>query len=223
MTDAAPSRPLRKDAARTRELLVHAAREVFAERGLEASLDDVAHRAGLGIGTAYRHFPNKYELAKAIFAQAVDQIVALAERAAAMDDPWDGIVCFLVGTAHALSSDGGLRELLLGVLDDERVAQVNDRLSGPLRDLVKRAKRSGSLRKDADATDLGIAVMMLCLVADITGDVAPQLWRRYLPMLLDGLRPGSKLPVPPIGEADLRAAMASHKQRLLRVGQHRPE
>lgn len=60
-------------------------------------------------------------------------------------------------------------------------------------------------------------------VADITGDVAPRLWRRYLPMLLDGLRPGAKLPVPPIDEDELREAMTSHKQRLLRVGQHRPE
>ncbi|HEU5005893.1 MAG TPA: helix-turn-helix domain-containing protein [Jatrophihabitantaceae bacterium] len=224
MAEPAPARPLRKDAARNRELLVQAAREVFAERGLEASLDDVAHRAGLGIGTAYRHFPNKYELAKAIFAQAIDEIIALAERAAAMDDPWDGIVSFLEGTAEAQTADRGLREVLLGVHDDELVTRVNDRLSAPLRDLVRRAKRSGSLRKDAEATDLGLAVMMLCMVADITGDVAPQLWRRYLPMLLDGLRPGGKkLPVPPIGEDDLRAAMTSHKQRLLRVGQHRPE
>jgi len=139
-----------------------------------------------------------------------------------MDDPWDGIVSFLEGTAEAQSADRGLREVLLGVHDDERVAQVNDRLSGPLRELVKRAKRTGALRKDAEATDLGVVVMMLCLVADIAGDVAPQLWRRYLPMLLDGLRPGGKLPVPPIGEDDLRDAMTSHKQRLLRVVQHHP-
>jgi AcrR family transcriptional regulator len=219
----APSRPLRKDAARNRELLIAAAREVFAERGLEASLDDVAHRAGLGIGTAYRHFPNKYELAKAIFAQAIDEIIELAERAVAMDDPWDGIVSFMEGTAEAQSADRGLREVLLGVHDDELVTQVNDRLSAPLRDLVRRAKRSGALRKDAEATDLGLAVMMLCMVADITGDVAPRLWRRYLPILLDGLRPGAKLPVPPIGEDDLRDAMTRHKQRLLRVGQQRAE
>ena len=72
----AASRPLRKDAVRNRALLVAAAREVFAERGLDASLDDVAHRAGLGVGTAYRHFANKYELARAIFGEAIDEIVA---------------------------------------------------------------------------------------------------------------------------------------------------
>ena len=66
------SRPLRKDAARNRALLLDAAREVFAERGLEASLDDIARHAGLGVGTAYRHFSNKYELAQAIFAEAID-------------------------------------------------------------------------------------------------------------------------------------------------------
>ena len=147
--DLAAARPLRKDAVRNRELLVQAAREVFAERGLEASLDDIARHAGLGIGTAYRHFPNKYELAKAIFAQAIDEVIELTERALAMDDPWDGIVCFLEGAAEAQSSDRGLREVLLGVHDDERGAQVHDRLVGPLLELVKRAKRTGALRKDA--------------------------------------------------------------------------
>src|ERR671937_1450248 len=92
---APASRPLRKDAARNRALLVQAAREVFAERGLEASLDDVAHHAGLGVGTAYRHFANKYELAQAILAESVDEVVELAERAATSDHPWAGSVAFV--------------------------------------------------------------------------------------------------------------------------------
>lgn len=218
--DAATSRPQRKDALRNRELLVQAAREVFAERGLEASLDDVAHHAGLGVGTAYRHFANKYELAQAIFAQAIDEVVELSEQAAALEDPWAGIVRFMEGAAEAQSRDRGLREVLLGAHDDEQAAQLNDRLAKPLRDLVARAKKAGALRKDAEATDLGLVVMMLCMTADITGDIAPQLWRRYLPILLEGLRPGAKLPVPPIAESELRAAMTSHKQRLVRFGQH---
>src|SRR3954464_12088586 len=91
----AASRPLRKDAARNRALLVQAGREVFAERGLEASLDDVARPAGLGVGTAYRHFANKFELARAIFTEAIEEIVDTARAAAAMDDAWAGIVAFL--------------------------------------------------------------------------------------------------------------------------------
>lgn len=220
MTTADTSRPLRKDAARNRAALIAAARTVFAERGLEASLDDVAREAGVGVGTAYRHFANKYELAQAIFAEAIEAIVELAERALTVEEPWDGLVTFLEGTAEAQAADRGLREVLMGIHDDEQMEQVNDRLEGPTTALIDRAKAAGALRADADATDLGFMIMMLCTVADMTGDHAPEMWRRYLPMLLAGLRPGADLPVPPIESEAFRTAMKSHKLRLLRVGQH---
>ena len=211
------ARPLRKDAARNRDLLVKAAREVFAERGLEASLDDVAHHAGLGVGNAYRHFANKYELAQALLAEAIDEIIEFAKQAAGADDPWQGVVAFIEHAAEMQSKDRGLREVLMGVHDPEIEQRISDALGGPLRQLVERAKASGAARPDVEATDLGIVVLMLCTVADITGDAAPDLWRRYLPMLLDGLRAGSELPVPPVPEDVLRKAMASHKQRLARL------
>jgi AcrR family transcriptional regulator len=217
--DEPASRPLRKDAARNRALLVQAAREVFAERGLEASLDDVAHRAGVGVGTAYRHFANKYELAQAIFAEAIDQIIELAERSAAADDPWAGIVAFLEGTAEAQTADRGLREVLMGIHDPDQVEAVGDRLTGPLRTMVERAKAVGMVRPDIEATDLGIVLMLLCTVADVTADASPDLWRRYLPMMLDGLQAGSDLPVPPVADDVLRKAMSTHKQRLARLSQ----
>jgi AcrR family transcriptional regulator len=219
--DEPTSRPLRKDAARNRALLLLAAREVFAERGLEASLDDVARHAGLGVGTAYRHFANKYELAEAIFTEAIDDIIALAELAETMDDPWDGIVGFLEGAAEAQTADRGLREVLMGVHPD-KMELVHDRLSGPLRQMVERAKESGALRPDVEATDIGVVVMMLCTIADVTSDVAPGLWRRYLPMLLAGLRDDGGTPapsVPPVSDEVLRAAMRTHKQRLMRITQ----
>jgi AcrR family transcriptional regulator len=219
--DEPAARPLRKDAVRNRALLVQAAREVFAERGLEASLDEVAHHAGLGVGTAYRHFANKYELAQAIFAEAIAQIVTLADSAAEAADPWDGIVAFLEGAAEMQTADRGLREVLMGVHDAEQMEQINDRLSGPLRVMVERAKKAGAIRPDVEATDLGIVVLMLCVVADVTSEAAPDLWRRYLPMLLDGLRAGSDLPVPPVPEDVLRKAMSAHRQRLVRhLAQH---
>lgn len=217
--DRPASRPLRKDAVRNRALLVEAAREVFAERGLEASLDDIAHHAGVGVGTAYRHFSNKYELAHAIFADAIDRVVQLADQATNTADPWAGIVSFLEGTAEMQAADRGLREVLMGVHDPEKMQQVHDRLTEPMRRMIERAKQAGEVRRDVEATDLGIMVLMLCTVADVTGDAAPDLWRRYLPMLLDGLRAGSELPVPPVPEDVLRKAMDSHKQRLLRLTQ----
>jgi AcrR family transcriptional regulator len=192
---------------------------VFAERGLEASLDDIAHRAGLGVGTAYRHFANKYELAQAIFAEAIDRVIALADDAADAPDAWDGIVTFLEGTAEMQTADRGLREVLMGVHDPERMEQVHDRLSAPMRRMIERGKQTGQVRPDVEVTDLGIVVLMLCTVADITGDAAPDLWRRYLPMLLDGLRTGTDLPVPPVPEDVLRKAMDSHKQRLAKLSQ----
>jgi AcrR family transcriptional regulator len=218
--DEETPRPLRRDAARNRDALLAAARTVFAERGLEASLDDVAREAGLGVGTAYRHFANKYELAKAIFAQAIDDLAERADAAAASDAPaWEGIVAFLEYSAEEQSRDRGLREVMMGVHDDEEFDRVNERLSAPFRTLVVRAKAEGTLRPDAEISDLALTLVMLCTVADVTAEVAPDLWRRYLPVLLDGLRPGQELPVPPLEEEALRTAMKSHKQRLVRATQ----
>lgn len=213
------SRPLRKDAARNRVALIQAAREVFAERGLEASLDDVAHRAGVGVGTAYRHFANKYELARAIIAESVDEVIDLAEQAAAADDPWAALVGFIERIAVLQSSDRGLREVLMGAHDAEQMEQVSERLSEPLNQMVSRAKAIGAIRSDAEITDVGVVLLMLCTVADVTGDASPDLWRRYLPMLVNGLRSDAALPVPPVPEDVLRKAMASHKQRLFRLHQ----
>jgi AcrR family transcriptional regulator len=208
------SRPMRKDAARNRELLIEAAREVFARRGLEASLDDVAHHAGLGVGTAYRHFANKYELASALMQQTIDKIVASAEQAVLVEDPWQGLVDFLESALVVQAADRGLREVLMGVHDPEKMEQVHDRIAGPLNELMRRAQRAGVVRADADPTDLGFVIGMLCSVADMAGEDSPDLWRRYLSLCLDGLRPStSPLGVAALSEAEFRTAMAKHKQR----------
>ena len=206
-------RPLRKDAVRNRQLLVEAGREVFAERGLDASLDDVARKAGLGVGTAYRHFANKYELAQAIFTEAIEDIVALAEDALTRDDPWDGLVQFLEGAAAAQTADRGLREVMMGVYDPSKMEEVNERISIPMRELVARAHAQGTLRTDVEMSDIGVVILMLCTVADFTGDDVPDLWRRYLPMLLAGLRADVELPVPPMSEELFRSTMSCYKQR----------
>jgi AcrR family transcriptional regulator len=217
VTDTAGPRPLRKDALRNRSLLVEAGRQVFAQRGLDASLDDVARQAGLGVGTAYRHFANKYELAQAIFADAIDRFVELTEAAARADDPWTGLVTFLERAADAQVKDRGLREVLSGVHDTEHMRQVNERISPPLARIVERAKQAGRLRADISPSDIGAVVIMLCTIADVTADTAPDLWRRYTTMLLDGLRGDSPLPVPPISPEEFSAAVASHKLRMARV------
>jgi AcrR family transcriptional regulator len=219
VVDEGNVRPLRKDAVRNRQLLIDAARVVFAERGLDATLDDVAHRAGLGVGTAYRHFANKHDLAGAIFQQAIDEIVALAETALLAEDPWRGLVEFLERTLEAQTVNRGLREVLMGLHDEEQDSRVHDRLGEPITALVERAKRSGQLRADASPTDLGMTITMLCVVADIAGEADPELWRRYLSILLAGLSPaGPVLPIPALSDEAMRKAMTSHHQRLARIG-----
>lgn len=210
----AAARPLRKDAARNRELLIEAAREVFARRGLEATLDDVAHHAGLGVGTAYRHFANKYELATALMQQVIDTVVDSAQQALLVDDPWLGLVSFLETTLAVQSADRGLREVLMGVHDPVKMEQVHDRLSAPIAELLNRAQRAGVVRADADTTDLGFIIGMVCTVTDMAGDRSPELWRRYLTLCLDGLRPGgAPFPAPALSEPQYREAMAVLKQK----------
>ena len=168
------ARPLRKDAARNRELLIAAAREVFAERGLDASLDDIAHHAGVGVGTAYRHFANKYELAEAIFGEAIDEDRRPGRgrrgRPRTRGRAWSASSR---ARPQQQTIDRGLREVLTGVHDPEQMDQVSVRLSGPLNHVVARAKKSGQLRDDVAGTDIWLVVMMLCTVADVSADTAP--------------------------------------------------
>jgi AcrR family transcriptional regulator len=192
----APDRPLRKDAARNRALLLEAAREVFAERGLEATLDDVAHRAGVGIGTAYRHFANKQELAAALFADTIDKMVAEAEAAIEIEDPWESLVFFFEGSAIRQANDRGLHELLMGYKDSQENQNILERLAPMITAMFERARAAGILRPDVDATDSAAIFAMLGITFAMSSVTHPDLWRRYLALLLDGLRATDRGPLP---------------------------
>src|SRR4051794_3166661 len=94
------ARPLRKDAALNRDRLLAAASELFAERGLDVTLNDIAHRAGVGVGTAYRRFANKEEVIEALFEERLQQVADLAHQALDDLDPWHGLVTFLSESLH---------------------------------------------------------------------------------------------------------------------------
>jgi AcrR family transcriptional regulator len=214
------ARPMRKDAARNRELLIEAARVVFARRGLEASLDDIAKQAGVGVGTAYRHFANKLELAAAVMIEALADVREAAEQAATVEDPWLGLVGFLEAVLELQTRDRGLRELMMGVHDVDRPSDAaRNMLVEPIERLLRRAQESGAVRADAAPSDLGVVLMMLCQVADVTSSASPQLWRRYLPALLGVLRTGTDpLPVPALSVAEFDAATHEHMGRTIRIG-----
>jgi AcrR family transcriptional regulator len=201
------SRPLRKDALRNRQKLLRAGREVFAARGLDASMDDVAHHAGVGVGTAYRHFANKHDLAAIIFENIVAEIAELAEQAVKTADPWEGLVGFLEATLDAQTGNRALREILTVIYADER-GQHHNTVTAPFATLVERAKAEGAIRPDAQPSDVSMIVLMLCTVSDASAVQSPYLWRRYLPTLLEGLRRDTApMPVAALTGEQLRAAL----------------
>jgi AcrR family transcriptional regulator len=205
---------LRRDAALNRQRILRAAREVFATRGLDATLDQVAHHAGLGVGTVYRRFPGKRELIDALFEEEMTEIQAMAERALAEDDPWQGLLRFMEEAHRKQARDRGLREALLGSgHGSERLAEARERVLPVVRGLVERAQAAGQLRADFDHTDLVMLGLMVGAVADYTREVHPDVWRRYLTIMLDGLRAEPAGPSPlhpkPLTDAQLEHAMTT--------------
>jgi AcrR family transcriptional regulator len=185
MTEA----PLRRDAARNRERLLTAASELFAERGLNVTLNDIAHRAGVGVGTAYRRFANKDEVIDALFEQRLQDVIAVAEQALRATDAWSGLVTFLERSLHMQFGDRGLTEIMNSPqLRHERVDQARVRIAPLMTQLVDRVKEQGAIRPDFDQSDLIFIQMAVAAIIDRTRGLAPDLYRRYLAMWLDGIR-----------------------------------
>ncbi len=196
-TSAQPT--LRKDAALNRERLLAAASELFAQRGLNVTLNDIAHHAGVGVGTAYRRFANKDEVIEALFEDKVDEISRLAHEALAKDDAWEALVSFLEDSLELHFGDRGLTQLMYDSgLGPERLKRARDLNAPLLTEIVDRAKQQGSVRSDFDQSDIVFLQLALTAVMDSTRELAPQLYRRYLTMILDGIRADqpSRTPLP---------------------------
>lgn len=211
----AGTRPLRRDAQRNRERIIEAAHEVFALRGFAATLDDVAHQAGVGIGTVYRRFPTKEALVEAAFADRLQDVVELAELACATPSAWDGFVTFLLRSARMHAADRGLRDAVLS-LGRHRFIQVEERLIGLLGQMIDRAKAEGTLRPDVADTDIPVILAMVSQVAHACSGTPPETHERYLRLLIDGLRAGpdnSPLGLP-LSHADVTSVMSGCVPRL---------
>ena len=181
-------RKLRVDAVRNRQRILAAAAQVFAERGLEVSLDEVARVAGVGVGTVYRRFPNKEALIDALFEDKVAGIVALAREAEAFDDPWEGFVHFIEQALEGQVHNRGLRDVLLRSESGcAGVARTREAITPILATVIERAQRSGRLRPDLVVNDVPMLVTMLGAVSDYVGPIDPELWRRYMVLVFDSL------------------------------------
>lgn len=195
---------------------------MFTERGLAATLDDVARRAGVGVGTVYRHFPGKEALAEALFAERIGALTVLAEDALAAADPWTGLVSFLEQAGAMLAADRGLCQILMSATyGRDRVCQARAGLQPAVTAMVERAQQAGAVRADFRPTDVPLIEFMLAAGAEYTQHVRPGLWRRYLALVLDGLMPcrtgTSALPEPALSPAEMEAAMRSVPMRKPRV------
>jgi len=184
-------KPPRKDAARNRQRILEAAKELFAERGLSVTLHDIAARAGVGVGTIYRHFPEKKPLIDAVFEEHLAEMTALFEAALADADPWHSIVRGHEQLLEHQARNRGLKELLLGTTPDapDRARQLRARLHPLAAQLIERGKAAGVVRADCETQDFGLLQTMVGAVMDAAADVDPDLWRRYFTIAIQGLRP----------------------------------
>ncbi|MCU1513676.1 MAG: hypothetical protein JWO10_766 [Microbacteriaceae bacterium] len=203
-------RTKRKDAAANSERLTQAAREVFARQGFSATLEDIAQHAGVGVGTVYRNFASKQQIIETLYEAAIDSALADVQAALEIEDPWLAIVAFFDVTATNQARDRGLSETLLrhdGVGPDEKLAE---KLIAVLSPLFERGVKAGVLREGVTVTDIYPIFTMLDNVYRIS-DASPQLWRRYLAIVLDGLRASERpaLPVAPMNIAEFTAAFSS--------------
>jgi AcrR family transcriptional regulator len=200
--------PLRRDAQRNHDRILAATRAAFQERGLDVGVDEIARRAGVGMGTLYRHFPTKDALIDAIVDARFAELTAAAERALEAPDAWEGFEAFLVGAVELQASDRGFKDALAARGRDEpRVKAARRKLHRVLDRLVARGREEGALRADLAAEDVTVLLWATARVVERTADVAPGQPLRFLAMHLDGLRPAAAsgaLPAPPLTARQLR-------------------
>jgi AcrR family transcriptional regulator len=207
----------RRDAERNRQKLIEAGRSLFAERGPDAPFEEVARLAGVGIGTLYRHFPTRDALVEVIYAEHIDEVLAAAQEAAATADAWAGLVGFLERVLELQARNLPLRGVFLRH-DDSALAERRRRIQPALARLVANAREQGCVRDDFTLGDLLLALWSFAPIFEATSEVASDVWRRHLQILLDGMRPAAATPqqVRPLAGKQLEVAI-----RALRTRYHR--
>jgi AcrR family transcriptional regulator len=191
MTDTVTEtqRPLRADARRNRERILQSARNVFAEYGVDAQMDDIASSAGVGVGTVYRHFPTKEALLIELVRQKFRLFAAGAREALARDgEPFAVFADMLRRNADELARDAGMQHVLVGV-EEHIWAQAQtetDELNTLTADLIARAQHAGTMRPGISASD--IAMLMCGLCATMTQNRPGFDWHRHLELAIDTLR-----------------------------------
>lgn len=183
-------RPLRADARRNREKLLAAAAAAFAETGIDSQIEDIARRAGVGVGTVYRHFPTKDALVEALAEAHFDRLASVVEAALEVEgDPWTVFTDAIWSTAAPAATDVAWCEIIAGhPRSVEAAAAGQQRLAAATAELIERARAVGAMRPDATVADVKTIMCGFGHVAAAQRAGAPLNWERYLTIALDGLR-----------------------------------
>lgn len=197
--DPSPApRALRTDAEQRRRKVLEVARLAFREHGLDASLEDIARRAGVGIGTLYRRYPTRADLISASFELEVAQYRQTVRDAAAEPAAWPAFCELIVALCQMQIEDAGFREVLTFNAPTSRdLEQLKLDARADLRDLVARAKKEGGLRADFEASDVLLMMLAFFGVAEATHESAPNAVRRLAAYLIDAFRADRAHPLPP--------------------------
>jgi AcrR family transcriptional regulator len=187
----APARAPRKDAARNHDALLAAAGEIYAEKGVDCSLEEIARRAGVGIGTLYRHFPTRDALNEAVYRREVDGLCSGVDALLEQNSPVDALAIWMRAFAGYVAKKRGMAAALKSALgsDNELFSYSHRRIRGALETLVDRAVESGTIRIDIAAEDLLRAMGGICMAADSPGSAEQT--GRLVDLLVDGLRYGA--------------------------------
>ena len=194
---APPERPRRADAQRNYGRVLKAARAVMATKGLDAQMDEIAKRAGVGVGTVYRHFPTKETLVAALADDRFQRLAEYAREALAEDEPGPAFERFLHRGGELQASDLALSEVMrdMGTVMSDAAERAG--LLELTRQVLRRAQEAGAIRRDVQAEDVP---MVMCGIGTTTCHpapfIGPEAWRRFLAIVLDGMREQDSEPLP---------------------------
>jgi AcrR family transcriptional regulator len=187
MSRPEPQRPLRVDAQRNRRLILDTANRLYAERGFGVTLNEIAHEAGVGVGTVYRRFPDLQTLIDALFTERFTTFQRLAAEAAREPDPGRALRRYLLDACEWRAHDRALEDILANASTEAApIATMRAELRRAVDGLVERAVATGALRSDFASADVYNFLFIVGAVADRIRGIAPDAWRRYAEALMIG-------------------------------------
>jgi AcrR family transcriptional regulator len=209
MTNATPT--LRADAERNRHRILEAAAEAFSESGLEVGVAEIARRAGVGAGTLFRRFPTKEDLIFAIIEERTTELIAAGREALEEEDPAAALRRFMFAGAEMHVRDKGFFDAVISRINKEaRLRELRDEMVSIAGELLERGQAAGTLREDLEPPDLPLLMCAAASAAAPIHGALPDLWRRYVGLILDGLGPDCATPLeqPAPTAADFDAALS---------------